>query len=99
VKVVWSPLAVDRVVAFAERIAEDRPLAAEQWVDEVFRSTARLERYPESGRVIPELPRHPDHREVITGRYRIIDRIEAERVLVLTVRHSRQLTGPGDLQS
>jgi hypothetical protein len=49
--------------------------------------------------VIPELPRHPDHREIIAGRYRIIGRIEAERVLVLTVGHSRQLTGPGDLQS
>jgi toxin ParE1/3/4 len=46
VKVVWSPLAVDVVVAFAERIAEDRPLAAQQWVDDVFRSTARLERDP-----------------------------------------------------
>lgn len=32
------------------------------------------------------------------GKYRIISRVEAERVLVLTVRHARQHTEPEDLE-
>lgn len=34
---------------------------------------------------------------MIHGKYRIIYRREAERVAILTVRHSRQLTGPEDI--
>jgi plasmid stabilization system protein ParE len=47
-------------------------------------------------REVPEL-RRGTVREVIHGSYRIIYRVEPERVAVLTVRHSRQLTGPEDI--
>jgi toxin ParE1/3/4 len=90
VRVVWSPLAVQRVNEHAEYIARDRPLAAEEWVDGVFAAVERLKRFPLSGREVEEV-RRKDIREVIFGRYRIIHRVEAERVIILTVRHQRQL--------
>ena len=56
----------------------------------------RLERFPKSGRVVPEVRREVI-REVIHDDFRIIYRIDPERIAVLTVRHSRQLTGPEDI--
>lgn len=46
---------------------------------------------PESGRVVPEI-RNPDYRERFVHKYRIIYRIESERILIVAVVHgSRQL--------
>jgi plasmid stabilization system protein ParE len=96
VRVLWSPLALERVEEIARRIAEDRPRAAEAWVEEIFASVRRLEQFPESGRMVPEV-RRADVREVIQGKYRVLYRLESEQISVLTVRHSRQQTTPEDL--
>jgi plasmid stabilization system protein ParE len=80
----------------ASFIGQDRPAAAEEWVREVSAAVQRLEQFPESGRVVPEV-RRASIREVIHGAFRIIYRIERTRVAVLTVRHSRQDTGPEDI--
>jgi plasmid stabilization system protein ParE len=80
----------------ADRIAEDAPGAAEAWLDGIFRAVERLARFPESGRSVPEIPRS-EIREVIHDRYRILYRLDSWGVSVLTVRHSRQRTGPDDL--
>jgi len=98
VRVVWSPLAVQRVNEHAEYVARDRPLAAEKWVDGVFAAVERLKRFPFSGREVEEV-RRKDIREVIFGRYRIIYRAEAERVIILTVRHQRQLLDETELSA
>ena len=89
-RTVWSPLAVARVAEAADFIAADRPEAAARWADSVFEAVKRLERFPLSGSMVPEL-RREDVRELIHGEYRIIYRIDGERVLILTVRHGRRL--------
>lgn len=88
-KVIWSPLALERVAEIGEYIARDRPQAAADLVDELFASVKRLERYPASGRRVPESER-TDLREVIHGNFRVIYRVDADRLVVLTVRHARQ---------
>ena len=95
-KVVWSPLAIEREAEIAELIGADRPSAAEKWLDALFGATERVGAFPESGRVVPELQRS-DLREVIHKEYRIIYRIDSEGVSIMTVRHSRQLTTAADL--
>lgn len=67
-------------------------------MEDIFAAVTRLEPFPESGRPVPEALRRPDLREVIHSKYRIIYRLEAERVLVLTVRHARQHTEAEDLE-
>lgn len=52
-KIIWSPLAVDRVFEIAEYIALDKPSAAADWVDTVFESVKRLNKFPRSGRIVP----------------------------------------------
>ncbi len=97
-RVVWSPLAVQRVNEHAEYIARDRPMAAEEWVEGVFAAVERLKEFPFSGREVEEV-RRKEIREIIFGRYRIIHRVEAERVIILTVRHQRQLLDESELEA
>jgi toxin ParE1/3/4 len=95
VKLIWSPLALERVVEIGEYIAREHPRAAADVVDGIFASTQRLERHPASGRRVPESER-TDLREVIHGNYRVIYRVEPDRLVVLTVRHARQELRPED---
>ncbi len=83
-RIVWSPLAVQRLREAAEYIARDKPGVAERWVGGAFEAVGQLAELPHSGRVVPELGRS-DIREVIYGLYRIIYRVSPKVVLVLTV--------------
>ena len=89
-KILWSPLAVDRVSEIAEYIAQDNPVAAETWINIVFKKVEELKAFPESGRIVPETG-NKTIRELIYGNYRIIYRIEERRLSVLTVRHGKQM--------
>jgi plasmid stabilization system protein ParE len=35
-RIIWSPLSVDRLSEIAEYIARDNPRDAERWIDEIF---------------------------------------------------------------
>ena len=89
-KVLWAPLAIERAYEAATFIAADKPDAALRWLDGLFHATDRLQRFPQSGRVVPEIDL-PAYREIIYGRsYRVIYRVERSRVSILTVRNLAQ---------
>ena len=50
----------------------------------------RLKDFPEQGRRVPESKR-ADVREIFFQSHRIVYRIEPKRIVILTVRHTRQL--------
>ena len=89
-KIIWSPLAVDRTSEISEYIAQDNPSAAIKWVETLFDKVGLLKSSPKTGRIVPETHRN-DIRELIYGNYRIIYAIEKNRICILTVRHSRQI--------
>ena len=89
-KIIWSPVAVDRVSEIAGYIAQDNPVAAESWIEKVFQKVEELKVFPESGRVVPETESRTI-RELIYGNYRTIYRLEEKRISVLTVRHGKQV--------
>ncbi len=89
-KIIWSPLAIDRVAEIAQYIAQDSPNSAQKWVESIFNAVDRLEQFPKSGRVVPEIMQD-DFREIIYGNYRIIYRLYSENVSILSVRHGRQI--------
>ena len=74
-KIIWSPLAIDRVAEIAEYIAQDSPNSAKKWVESTFQVVERLEKFPKSGRIVPEIMQD-DFREIIYGNYRIIYRLQ-----------------------
>lgn len=94
-KIVWSPLALDRVEEIAHYIARNNRAAAARWLVDIFDFVDRLQQFPESGRMVPEFGL-PHVREVIFRRHRVVYRIESQ-IDILTVRHGRQLLTWTDL--
>lgn len=89
-KIIWSPLAVERAYEEARYIAADKPDAALRWLDGLFEATDRLAKFPDSGRVVPEIGL-PEYRELIyNSSHRVIYRRERAAVSILTVRRARQ---------
>lgn len=52
-KIVWSPLAIDRATEIAEYISLDNPAAAQGWIETVFKQVGVLKSSPEIGRIVP----------------------------------------------
>ena len=94
-KIVWSPLALERVEDTARYIAGDNPDAAVRWTEDLFSTVERLADFPNSGRMVPEVG-SPRIRELIFGTYRVIYSAK-EQVDILTVRRSSQLLRMSEL--
>lgn len=95
-KIVWAPLAADRASEIAVYLARESPEAASRWFRQVLSKVAPLRRFPNRGRQVPEM-RRPDIREVVFPPYRILYRVEKEQIVILTIRHGRQLFRPEEL--
>lgn len=93
--VVWSPLALEKLGDAAEFISLDDPIAAKNWVNDIFDKTELLGTMPEMGRLVPEL-HNPNYREIIFGNYRIIYSIGIE-IQILTIRNCRQVLTKNDV--
>ncbi len=91
-KILWSPLAIERVSEIARYIAQDSLGAAVKWVDAVFKKVKRLKDFPKSGRKVPETKR-TDIQEILYGNYRI----SPNNVSILTVRHGKQILPQEDI--
>ncbi len=96
-KIIWSPLSIERLGEISDYIAEDNLSAANKFVDDVFSKVEVLKSNVEIGRVVPELG-IVNVREIIFGNYRIIYRYDNKRVSVLTIRHFKQILPPDDVQ-
>jgi addiction module RelE/StbE family toxin len=83
-KVEYSPTALFDLEDIADYIARDNPVAPEQWVDKLIAAAEKVASHPRSGRAVPETD-DPKIREVIVGDYRLVNRVEEKRLLVLTV--------------
>ena len=95
-KIVWSNLAIDRLEEIIEYIAYDNPKAARKLAEKIFSKVEILSEYPERGRNLKEI-RRKDIREVLEGNYRIIYKIEAKRIVILTIRLKKRLIDRGEL--
>jgi len=86
----WTEQAVGDLKAIREFIERDSPRYGRLVAERLFDATQRLELFPLSGRVVPELGRD-DIREIIVGEYRIVYRLVRETALLLTVFRSSRL--------
>lgn len=89
-KVVWSATALTHLTAIYEHIAKDSPRYALRVVDRLTSRSEQVARFPESGHMVPEYT-DTTLRELIEGSYRIIYRIESERIIVVAVVHGAQI--------
>ena len=89
-RIIWSSRAKKKVTEYGEYIAQDNPAAAGDWIEGIIDAVERLKDFPEQGRKVPEA-RRADVREILFHSHRIVYRIESKRIVILTVRHTRQL--------
>lgn len=96
-KVVWTLKSATHLEAIHDYIAQDSPTYARRFINDLIKTTGRLEFFPLSGRVVPELA-VPDIREVIFNNYRIVYRVNSDqnKVEIISVVHaSRDFMKPG----
>ncbi len=89
-KVTFTAQALQRLVEIEDHISLDNPRAAEALVDKLITRAEALVDGPGIGRLVPEVPQG-DLRELIVNSYRIVYRVRAERVEVLTVFEGHRL--------
>lgn len=95
-KVTWSALAERRALEAVDYIAQDRPQTAAAWLEELIERVGDLDHFSRRGRVVPEIGL-PAYREILHAPYRVIYRVDASRVLILTLRHSRRSWDPSEV--
>ncbi len=89
-KIMWSPLSLQRIREIADYIASDSIIAANKWIDSIFDKVELLKSNPDIGRVVPEIE-ITDIRELLHGNYRIIYVHTPQRIAILTIRHFKQI--------
>ena len=89
-KIIWMPQAQQDLRDIREFISRDAPVTADIFVRRIRSAVSRLRQFPESGAVVRER-KNPNIREIFQGSYRIIYRIQIDRIEVLTVFHGARL--------
>ncbi len=92
----WTPQAADDLEAIAKFISTDSVHYARLFVMDIFQALKIVERFPRSGRIVPEV-KDQCIREILLGNYRIVYRLHAEVAEVLTIYHAVRLLDPGTL--
>jgi len=89
VKFVWTKQALRDLAAIHGYIAVDSPFYAAMVLNTILEVEAPICAQPQAGSMIKERPRR-DIRQVKRYSYRIIYRVRARQIDVLTVVHSRR---------
>ena len=92
-QLVWSPEAVEDIEAIASYIERDSPWYAKAVVSRIVATAESTPEYPELGKMVPEVG-DAAIRERLVYSYRVIYRVETERVLMVGVIHGRRLLQP-----
>ncbi len=82
----WSNFARNDLDDLVRYISRDSAFYAKRFGEKVVLATQGLQDFPESGRMIPEAD-DQTLREIIVQGYRVMYRLETNRVLILAVMH------------
>ncbi|MCP4985461.1 MAG: type II toxin-antitoxin system RelE/ParE family toxin [Colwellia sp.] len=84
-KIEWSPTAKLDFKDIILFIAENNPLAANQFRNRILNHIKQLPKFPVSGRVVPEF-QEDNIREIIQSPYRIVYRIKKNKNVIEILR-------------
>ncbi len=85
-QVIWQPQALADLENVFDYLSEHIPETARSKINEIYESAGRLENFPLSGRIIPEIGL-ADKREIIHHQFRIMYKIVGDEVHITTVIH------------
>ena len=89
-KVIWSKESLDNWLEIENYISQDSPEMAIEFTDYLNEKTKYLKDNPKIGRVVRELSKS-NYRELIIKNYRLVYRVEAEEISIVTVFESHRL--------
>ncbi len=89
-KIIWTQEALERLTGIGDYISKDSPERAVGFVDQLIQHVELLADTPRAGRIVPEIS-HPDIRELVFKKYRIVYRVKGEFVEILTVFEGHML--------
>lgn len=91
-QVLWTDTARQDSAEIIDYIAQDSVENALVILDKLAAKTVQLATLPNRGRIVPELLHTgiSQYREIISAPWRIVYRIESQRVLVMAVLDSRR---------
>jgi toxin ParE1/3/4 len=90
VRILFTPTARKHFLSAIAYIYKENPKAAFDFKNRVEKTLSRLNKFPLSGRLIPEFPGLP-FREVIISPYRFFYRVQEKTVWIAAVWHGAQL--------
>ena len=96
-RIVWTERARNRLAEVEEYIAHDAPERAVSFVLELLEQADTLAGFPDAGRLVPE-DEERLRRELIHEGYRIIYRVDGDRVYILSVFEGSRLIRVADLK-
>ena len=96
-RIVWSPKAIDDADSIAFYISRDSTSYAAAVVRKILDTARSLKAFPFAGRVVPELD-DPNIRERFVYSYRVIYRIEENKVTIAAVIHGKRLLDSAQLK-
>ncbi|EPE6127655.1 type II toxin-antitoxin system RelE/ParE family toxin [Vibrio parahaemolyticus] len=88
-EIIWTEPALSDLNDIAEYIALENIVAAKQLVQTIFSKVERLEAFPESGRILPELE-HLSYREVVVNPCRVFYKQDGDKVFILFVMRAER---------
>ena len=91
-EILWAAVAEKDLLRIVEYVAEEDARAALEILNKIKAGAARLDLSPKRGRIVPELLKHgiSRYREIVIKPWRLIYRIEGERVYVVAVIDGRR---------
>ncbi len=90
VNISWSQLALDDLKNIHAYIALDSQYYATNFIDKLVKKIKLLEKYPSSGRIVPEFE-NAEIRELIEGKYRIVYKLGESEVTILRIQNFAKL--------
>ena len=88
-KIEWTEPALSDIDNIKEFISKDSQYYASRFVKKIIESVEKLEQFPQIGRKVPEAEENEgDIREIIFQNYRIMYRVDPERILILAIIHA-----------
>lgn len=94
-RIVWNPVARKNLQTIRDHYQQFSETTAKKVIRGIILATRRLEDFPKSGRVVPEMS-DPDFREVIWNDWRIIYMVPSEGeefIEILNIIHPAQQFG------
>jgi toxin ParE1/3/4 len=89
-RVEWTDQAIEKMEQISDYISLDSINAARNWIESVFNKEKLISVNPYIGREVPEY-NNLQVREVFEGNYRVIYRVEVDKIRIITVINFKEL--------